>query len=204
MSDEQAAPSSPLAGFVLASASARRQSLLREAGYHFTVHPADLDEKSFEHPNLLPSELARRVAAAKSAAIAQIHPDDVILAADTVVAFGDQTIGKPSDADHARKILRLLESTTHLVITAVQVVHQTRAFSAAATVTSAVRMRPLSPAKIDAYVATGKWEGKAGGYGIQDDDPFVERMTGCLTNIVGLPMTTTIRLLSQAGVQKPG
>jgi septum formation protein len=204
MSDAPEAPSPSSAGFVLASASPRRQGLLREAGYHFTVHPADLDEKSFEHPGLLPAELARRLAAAKAAAVARLHQNEVVLAADTVVAFGDQTIGKPADADHAREILRLLESTTHLVITGVHVVHRTRAFSAAATIMSAVRMRPLSPAKIDAYVATGKWRGKAGGYGIQDDDPFVERMTGCLTNIVGLPMTTTIRLLSEAGVEKAG
>jgi septum formation protein len=62
-------------------------------------------------------------------------------------------------------------------------------------------MRPLTDAEVDAYVASGEWQGKAGGYGIQDDDPFVTRISGCHTNIVGLPMTDTARLLAEAGVQ---
>jgi septum formation protein len=67
-------------------------------------------------------------------------------------------------------------------------------------VLSAVRMKSISASQIDQYVATGQWRGKAGGYGIQDPDPFVERLAGCHTNIVGLPMTTTRQMLQSAGI----
>jgi septum formation protein len=67
-------------------------------------------------------------------------------------------------------------------------------------VTSTVEMKPLTPEEIDSYIAGNQWQGKAGAYGIQDPDPFVRRTAGCLTNIVGLPMTTTRKLLGQAGI----
>jgi septum formation protein len=186
---------------ILASASPRRQSLLRDAGYDPVVHPSNLDEASLEEPGILPADLAMRLAIAKAAAVSERFPDDVVLAADTVVAFGDQAIGKPEDAEDARNMLSLLAGTTHLVITAVAVQRRTTEHLAAISVTSAVRMRPLTAAQIDRYIATDAWVGKAGGYGIQDKDPFVERMTGCQTNIVGLPMTTTQRLLRDAGIK---
>ena len=124
-----------------------------------------------------------------------------MLAADTVVALGDRPLGKPADADDARQMLRLLGGTTHQVITGVCVAPPRHEVSSAAAAS-----RPPSTcgrsteAEIDAYVASGDWQGKAGGYGIQDDDPFVTRISGCHTNIVGLPMTDTARLLAEAGV----
>jgi len=196
-------PSPPLR-LILASASPRRQSLLAEAGYTFLVSPADIDERAFESPGLLPAELAVKLAIAKANAVREKFPDDVVLAADTVVAFGDQALGKPADARHARWMLDLLSGTTHLVITGIAVVRHSAdplAAPKAARVMSAVRMRWLSPEKIAGYVATGDWQGKAGGYGIQDNDPFVECLTGCHTNIVGLPMTTTKRMLHEAGIE---
>lgn len=184
---------------ILASASPRRQSLLREAGYVFDVHPADIDE-SAHPPNLRPPELAKHLAMAKAQAIAQHHPEDVVLAADTIVTFGEQVLGKPADPDHARRMLRLLSGTTHLVITGVAVVHVSENLSKASRVLSAVRMRNLKDDEIERYVASKQWEGKAGGYGIQDDDPFVTRMTGSHSNIVGLPMEETQWLLAEAGI----
>jgi septum formation protein len=186
---------------VLASASPRRQSLLTEAGYEFTVHPSQVDERALEKPGMLPADLALRLAIAKGEAVADQFPSDVVLAADTVVAFGDLALGQPPDAGAARRMLRLLESTTHLVITAITVIHQSIGHRSTARVMSAVRMNALTNEQIDRYVETGLWRGKAGGYGIQDNDPFVERMTGCHTNIVGLPMTTTKRLLADAGIK---
>lgn len=185
---------------VLASASPRRQSLLTEAGYVFTVHPSEIDERALEKPATLPADLALRLAVAKAEAVTERFPNDVVLAADTVVAFGDLALGQPPDPGAARRMLHLLESTTHLVITAVAVIRLAAGHHAAGRVMSAVRMRPLSDEQIDRYVQTGLWRGKAGGYGIQDNDPFVERLTGCHTNIVGLPMTTTKRMLEEAGI----
>ena len=187
---------------ILASASPRRQQLLREAGYDFVIHPADVNED--DHPPMLPADLAEYLASRKAQAVGPRFPGDVVLGADTVVAFGDTVLGKPRDAADARRMLQLLSGTTHVVITGVAVVRAAANYFTASRVMSAVHMRDLSPAEIDRYVAGGQWEGKAGGYGIQDDDPFVTRMSGCHTNIVGLPMREATRLLAQAGITPSG
>ena len=192
------------APFILASGSPRRAELLRAAGYAFDVVPADVDESA--HPDgLLPSELAVFLAAAKADKVSAEHPDRVVLAADTVVAFGDRAIGKPTDADDARRTLALLAGTTHVVITGLSVRRQSPPHAADARVLSAVKMRFLSRDEIERYVATDAWRGKAGGYGIQDEtgkaDPFVTRLAGCHTNIVGLPMGRAKTMLKAAGVE---
>jgi septum formation protein len=188
---------------ILASASPRRQSLLREAGYDFLVHPAEIDEENYP-PGLLPHELARFLATAKADAVAPQYPDDVVLAADTVVGFGDMVVGKPADPEHARKMLELLSGTTHIVTTGVAVIHKARDFSRSTRIMTAIRMRPLTRQEIDQYVASNEWQGKAGGYGIQDPDPFVTRLAGSKTNVVGLPMSATRDLLAAAGIQPTG
>jgi septum formation protein len=185
---------------VLASRSPRRQELLRESGFEFVVDPADVNEDDYPH-DILPSELAIRLARTKAHVVAgRRDPDDVVLAADTIVALGDQIVGKPEDAFAARKMLRLLSGTTHIVISGVAVVRHAANFEQEQRVMSAVRMRLLTEGDITRYVESGLWQGKAGGYGIQDRDPFVTRMRGCHTNIVGLPMTTTKTMLAAAGI----
>jgi septum formation protein len=195
---------------VLASRSPQRQALLRQAGFDFTIDAADVDEENYPR-QLLPSELVLHLAKAKLAAVSPRHPDDVVLAADTIVAFGDTILGKPRDAQHALQMLRLLAGTTHIVITGVAVGRAVTGFLRADRVMSAVRMRWLGENEIIQYVQSGAWLGKAGGYGIQDADrhagimppgtePFLKRMSGCQTNIVGLPMPLTQRLLEAAGV----
>jgi septum formation protein len=87
------------------------------------------------------------------------------------------------------------------VLTAVAVVHRTAGHASSRLVSSDVHMRPLTPAEIDDYVAGGQWQGKAGGYGIQDQDPFVTRITGSLSNIVGLPMEHATVMLREAGIR---
>lgn len=185
--------------FVLASASPRRQELLASAGYEFDVAPADVDESAYP-TGMLPGAVAVHLAEAKAKAVAAKHPDCVVLAADTVVAFGDVPLGKPSDEAGARRMLQLLSGTTHIVITAVTVAHTAENFFKTVRTMSAVRMRFLTPAEVDSYIASGEWIGKAGGYGIQDQDPFVTRIAGSHTNIVGLPMSVAKRLLAEAGV----
>lgn len=190
---------------VLASASPRRQELLRDAGYAFDVIPADIDETDYPR-SLSPAELAEFLAIAKARAISERVDDSdaVVLAADTVVALENEPLGKPTDLDDARRMLRRLGGTTHSVITGVAVARRAGNMLLAARVTSTVQMRRLADAEVDAYVASGDWQGKAGGYGIQDDDPFVTRIAGCHTNIVGLPMTTTGELLAKLGVHPRG
>ncbi|MGA2498496.1 MAG: Maf family protein [Tepidisphaeraceae bacterium] len=190
----------PPGRLILASASPRRQQLLREWGFDFTVQPANLDEESASTGNLLPSELAVRLALAKAQKIAGDFPADIVLGADTVVAFGDKSMSKPLDADDARRMLALLAGTTHIVITGLAVVWKQQNVERVRHVMSAVHMRPLTAAEIETYVAGGQWEGKAGAYGIQDDDPFVTNMAGSHSNIVGLPMETTSEMLAEVGI----
>ena len=184
---------------ILASASPRRQSLLREAGYSFVIHPADIDEENYPS-GLTPAQLAEFLANAKADAVASVYPNDVTIGSDTIVALGEQLLGKPVDAIHARQMLSQLSGTTHIVITGVAVVQPGISFRASSAVTSTVQMRPLTDDEIERYVAGGEWQGKAGGYGIQDNDPFVTNLGGSLTNIVGLPMEAATKLLSAAGI----
>jgi septum formation protein len=188
---------------ILASASPRRKQLLQEAGYRFAIDPANIDEDQYP-PGLSPGELAQWLALRKAELIADRHRDDVVLGADTVVALGSELLGKPSDPAHAQRMLRTLSGTTHDVITGVAVLHRAAGFHQAAQVFSRVQMRALSEREISDYVASNEWQGKAGGYGIQDADPFVTRISGDLTNIVGLPMEKTMELLAQAGIPRAG
>jgi septum formation protein len=187
--------------FILASASPRRSELLTAAGYDFEVHPANIDEDDYPS-KILPVDLSLRLAMLKAQAIAEQFPDAVVLAADTVVAFGDRSLGKPADEDEAAKMLQLLSGTTQIVITGLAVAHRAKSFNQFTRVMSAVRMRLLTTDEIHTYVESGDWKGKAGGYGIQDQraEAFVVRMTGSHTNIVGLPMKKTMELLKAAGV----
>mgnify|MGYP000112009790 CR=1 FL=1 len=183
---------------ILASASPRRQDLLRDAGYDFAVHPAAIDE-SGAPDDLTPTNLAKHLSFEKAAFVAAQFPDKLVLAADTLVVFGDRPIGKPENADDARRIITLLAGTTHLVITGVTVMSMS-GFQQTRSAISAVRMRVMAPAEIEQYVASGRWQGKAGGYGIQDPDPIVVRSGGSVSNIIGLPMEIASEMLAEAGV----
>jgi septum formation protein len=196
------AGTAPQRRLVLASASPRRQQLLREAGYEFAVFPANIDEDSY--PTLMPLELARHLSFEKAKAVAAQLPNDVVLAADTVVAFGDRALSKPEDAEDARRMLKLLSGTTHIVITGVTLMQKESEVQQTRAAMSAVRMRPLTPQEIDGYIASNQWEGKAGGYGIQDQDPFVIKMSGSHTNIVGLPMELVEKMLGEANILPTG
>jgi septum formation protein len=191
------------ARLILASASPRRRELLSGAGYDFLVYPADVDEASMGR-GLAAPEAAKAIALAKCEAVAIRFPDDVVLAADTIVALtdalGETILGKAADAADARRILSRLSGTTHQVITGVVVIHSGSRVRLIEQVISTVEMKPLTEKEIDAYIATNEWHGKAGAYGIQDSDPFVRRMAGCQTNIVGLPMTTTAKMLREVGI----
>src|SRR5436190_1953218 len=127
--------------------------MLRDARYQFEVDAADIDESDYP-AGMLPAAIAVSLAEKKARAVAERHPDD---------------------AEHAKKMLQLLSGTTHLVITGVCVVRKSINFFKCVRVMSAVRMRMFSNLDIERYVATNDWQGKAGGYGIQDADPFVVR-----------------------------
>ena len=123
-----------------------------------------------------------------------------MLAADTVVALGRRMLGKPADAGEAARFLTLLSGRRHRVITAVALQVSGRVRSRA--VTTAVRFKRLARAEIEAYVASGEWQGKAGGYAIQGRAAaFVPWIGGSYSNVVGLPLTETLGLLAAAGIR---
>lgn len=181
---------SPLAPvIVLASASPRRQTLLRRLFPDFTVDPADLDEDALTQPN--PVATAEALALAKARWVATRHPEAVVIGGDTVVALGRESgsrqLTKPRDIEDARAILRTLSGRSHVVITGMALVGRGKehTFHEISTVT----FRPLSDAEIDAYVATGEPMDKAGAYASQGGAAaFIERLEGDLDNVIGLPV----------------
>lgn len=184
---------------ILASRSPQRVNLMRDAGYVFTIDPADIDENDFPD-TLSPEDVAQHLALAKARHIARRHPDDLVLAADTVVALGNQMLGKPDNAAHAYRMIASLSGSTHRVITGVALVNLSKNLEKSDRVVSTVDMRRLTETEIAAYVASNAWQGKAGGYGIQDDDPFVTCMHGSVSNIIGLPMERTVEMLGECGL----
>ena len=183
---------------VLASASPRRAALLREAGLGFEVRAADVDE-SFD-PAADPEQVARDLALRKARVVARelADPDARVVGGDTLVVLdGPRFLGKPADAAEARAMLEALSGTTHRVITGVAVVAGAREVAAAEV--TRVTMRVITPDEVAAYVASGEWRGKAGGYAIQETaDRFVTGLAGGgFDNVVGLPVVRTLALLDE-------
>ncbi|MBC7783756.1 MAG: septum formation protein Maf [Burkholderiales bacterium] len=186
---------------VLASRSPQRVALLRDGGYVFETDPADIDEETYP-ADLDADAVARWLALAKARHVAQRHRNDLVLGADTVVALGTRLLGKPVDAADAREMIGSLSGSTHRVSTGIALVCVAKSIETIDHVVSTVQMRALSSDEIEAYVTTGDWRGKAGGYGIQDDDPFVTCIQGSVSNIIGLPMERTVELLRNYDLEK--
>jgi septum formation protein len=192
----------------LASQSPRRQALLEQVGVRFRMLLPDADEdaESLEahRPGESPTQYVERVVqdkarAARARLVARGLPAAPILVADTTVAIGGTLLAKPADDDDARRMLRALSGRGHRVLTAVAVVRGT-AIERAISV-SRVRFARLSPAEIDAYVASGEPQGKAGAYAIQGRAAaFVRRIEGSYSGIMGLPLFETITLLRRSGI----
>jgi septum formation protein len=182
---------------ILASASPRRRDLLAQIGVvPREIRPADIDETPASGE--LPRAHALRLAREKAAAI-DCGPDEVILAADTVVAAGRRILGKPADAAEAERFLGILSGRRHTVHTAVAV--RAPRLERARAVATQVRFKQLSGEEIAGYLASGEWQGKAGGYAIQGiGGAFIPWINGSYTAVVGLPLTETAGLLQAAGV----
>jgi septum formation protein len=183
-------------GLVLASASPRRRDLLAGLGLRFEVRAAEADESPL--PGELPSDLVERLAGAKAGAVTATR-DEVVIAADTVVVAGGDTLGKPVDADDAARMLRRLGGRTHHVLTGVAV----RLGGALTTtvVSTDVTFRPLTEADIAWYVATAEPLDKAGAYAIQGAGGlFVERIAGSYHNVVGLPLAQLESMCARMGI----
>ena len=183
---------------ILASGSPRRAELLERMGLAFTVRPANTEE--ILEPGLTPQQEVMNLSRQKGEATALLSsPEDVILAADTVVVLDDQILGKPKDAEDAMKMLTALSGRSHLVLTGVTVIAGGK--TTCLCEETEVVFRTLSQEEIRAYVATGEPMDKAGAYGIQGYAAmFISAIRGDYYNVMGLPVCRTALALREAGI----
>jgi MAF protein len=184
---------------VLASNSPRRQEYLGWLGVPFEVRAAPVEETP--QPGELPEATAIRLARAKAQA-APSAPDELVLAADTLVVLDHEVLGKPANAEDARRMLLSLSGRQHRVLTALA--FRSNEDLEVEVVQARVWMRPYSPAEVEAYIASGQPFDKAGAYGIQDE-PFspVSRVEGCALTVVGFPLCHVARGLLRRGIPVP-
>lgn len=177
---------------ILASASPRRQELLAQMGFDFEVFVPQVDEQLPGEPVDVVQALARR----KAQAAAAVHPDGLILAADTLVYANGQTLGKPENLEEAAGMLRLLSGSWHEVFTGVCLMKAGKEQTAYAK--TRVLFSPLTAADIIAYCQSGEPMGKAGAYAIQGlGGQFIEEIAGSYANVVGLPTALVRRMMME-------
>lgn len=177
---------------ILASASPRRQELLKYAVRDFQIIPADTDETIPE--DIAPEMAAEYLAVKKAEAVGKEHEFDTVIGCDTVVIIDNEILGKPVNINHAREMLKKLSGRKHKVITGVCVYQRGKASSFSQT--TEVEFYPLTDKEIDAYVNTGDPMDKAGAYGIQSEGcVLVKGICGDFFNVVGLPVARLKRLL---------
>ena len=183
---------------VLASRSPRRVELLKQLVADFTVVPADIDETPHSHED--PVSYVKRLAIEKARAVYMVsNSSAIVIGADTTVDLDGHIFGQPVDDNDAREMLRRLSGTTHQVHTGVAVV--SAAGEQVEVVSSSVTFLGLQPEMIEWYIGTGESAGKAGSYAIQGHgSALVASSSGSMTNIIGLPLDETARLL---GVPTP-
>ncbi len=193
---------------ILASASPRRQELLRSAGVAFAVHPADVDETLREGE--APQACAERLAREKAMAVFRARPGNYVLGADTIVVVGAEILGKPRDQADAARMLRLLAGRIHRVVTGVCLIGPAlgtesrelkTGFEDMRSQTTDVTVSELSNEEIRDYVATGEPMDKAGAYAIQGiASRWITRIEGDYCNVVGLPVAMVYGMLREHGV----
>ena len=192
---------------VLASASPRRQELLRNAGVRFVVQPTNIPE--VPQPGEAPRAFAERMAREKALTVFRRRPNDFVLGADTIVIVDGEILGKPRDSADAVRMLRVLSGRTHQVLTGVCLVsprprtedwRQEAGFEDIRSETTLVTMDPLGDDDIHSYVSTGEPTDKAGAYAIQGRaSRWVSRIEGDYFNVVGLPVSLVYKMLREHG-----
>ena len=181
---------------ILGSASPRRLELLAQIGVvPDAIRPPEIDETPLKTE--LPRPYCARMAREKVQAV-NAAPEDIVLCADTTVAMGRRILGKPADADEARAFLGAMSGRRHRVITAVALRRGAQIWER--DVLTHVKMKRLSRAELDGYLASGDWRGKAGGYAIQGPaGALIPWISGSFSAVVGLPLAETAGLLQAAG-----
>ncbi len=184
---------------VLASASPRRQEILKSAGIGFTVFPVGLDESRL--PGEAPEEHTARLAQRKAAKAALRYKTRWVLAADTIVVVDSTILGKPEDRRGAEEMLQILSGREHRVLTGYCLLKASSRKKREGIAETFVRFKSLSPEEIRWYLSTGEPFDKAGGYAIQGKGAFMVReIRGSYTNVVGLPLTEIIEAMTEMGI----
>ena len=185
--------------FILASGSPQRLRLLDQIGYTpKKIHPADIDEQCLLHERPLP--YVKRMAIEKAKAVANLYPNENVLASDTIVTVGLRILHKSKNAEEQTKVMRLLSGRNHKVISSVCLIDKNGKISER-TVITRISMKRLSEEEIAEYVNSNEWVGVCG-YKIEGSlAGFVTNMVGSFTGVVGLPLYETKNLLTGAGIK---
>lgn len=191
-------PSRPT-NLILASRSPRRRELLAEAGYRFEVQIPDESAECGVCSGENPAQMVARLAYQKAGNVARRVPSGVVIGCDTVVECNGQVLGKPADLADARRMLQALSSREHRVLSGLCVWRLSDAEPRVEVAITRLRMDELTPRELDAYLAGGQWEGKAGAFGYQDRLGWVHILEGSPSNVVGLPLELLARILEELG-----
>jgi len=184
---------------VLASASPRRQEMLRLVGVRFVILHGNVDEAP--QAGETPENYAPRLSEAKARAVAAMRPGHWVLGADTIVTIDGELLGKPATRDEARFMIRKLSGREHMVITAFTLFNSEQAEVIRRAVTSQVLFKEVPDDEVEWYVATEEPYDKAGGYAVQGKASFlVSEIHGSYTNVVGLPLCEVVEALKELGL----
>jgi len=189
------------ARLILASKSPRRRYLLEQVGLEFSVIPSGIDEDPISGSS--PEAYVKKMAANKSKAVSEAHPDSWVIGADTIVLIDHTILGKPRSSDEARKMLKSLSGKTHQVITGYCICCEVRNRIISESIKTDVLFKDLTDDEIEWYIHTGEPFDKAGSYAIQGLGMLlVKRINGSYTNVVGLPVCEIVEFLLNEGVLK--
>lgn len=188
---------------ILASASPRREELLKTAGLTFRVIPANVNEAGFKKET--PQEHVRRLSREKARAVAIRHPDALVLGADTIVVIDDMILGKPESKKQAREMLQKLSNRFHTVFTGFTLSSTDAGISKTKVARSCVRFKKMGLEEIDWYINTKEPYDKAGGYAAQGKGAaFIRSISGSYTNVIGLPLAGVLDELKNLKVLRYG
>lgn len=186
-----------MTAIILASGSPRRKDFIKSLGLQFTVISPDVDETP--KPNELPQDLVVRLAKLKAEHIAKMHPEAVVIAADTIVVLDGEILGKPKDRNDAKAMIKKLSGKTHEVLTGYTV--QKDSISYQGLEKTLVTFANISDENIEGYVSSGECDDKSGSYAVQGlATMFVEKVSGSVSSVVGLPICQVRALLEKFGI----
>ena len=182
--------------FILASASPRRQELLRSVGLKFKTVPAHVNENYLAGES--PRQHVKRLSSDKAMVIAGRYPESWVLGADTIVVIDGLILGKPKNKTQAREMLQNLSGREHKVFTGFTIAHVAAAIYQTKVIQSAVRFKTISPKEMDWYVSCDEPYDKAGGYAVQGRGAyFIKSIRGSYTNVIGLPLCEVLEELKK-------